>query len=868
MACGNGGTAMKKGKLLAVWGLVLTAVLCLGALAVLPASAQEADSGEKESFVYHSPRNLYYQASSHQVAYNPKTFVLIPVDTYDENWAPSTTEWSGRAEANYLVAYCSDDRTSSTTQGTAYQVYTLDNSRFTDDVQQRRVAAIIGHSYPFLTAEEMRAELRAAVERGQLQEDILDCGESEWIAAAQWAIWSTTATTGQITVEDVGGAAFPAGHPEKYLNPLNDVGHTDEALIKSHVEMLKNWLCTWEEPVKLEVLSHDHTITQAEDGSYTLSVNVVFNRPVEEEESAVFSLLAGEAAQGGRLPAGESAFSAEITGLSAEELADSRVSLTISGEHMQAYFYDSPNYQDMVGGSWEPYDYDLGFDLGLEKTDVSVSKIWTEQPAGADGVTVQLLADGEVLGSPVRLHEGNNWSYIWQDLWKTDILGRPITYTVKETPVDGYLSRLEQVERYEGTVPVWQEKAVFDGAGQYVIVSPFGALQATRYTDEQSAGKDDYITLAPVDLTCGSQMPQSLIWQAEESGEGTYTLFSPFVEKYMYMSSYGYLSSSGSPLQFGEGHLYRLNNNGTKRYFSGFYSDEAFYVSTDEEMALDFRLYKLEQQPLPSADINFLLTNSREEETADITVSKVWAGRQDGAYPEQAEVILLQNGRPYDRGELNGERNWRYTWTGLPVKAGGNVVEYAIEEVQLPGYRAEIRRDGEYLWSYTVVNTWEGENGQVKLKKVDQYDAVQLLSGSEFALYHVSRSDRGETIPHSGGVRGFLLDTVVTGEDGTAEMTVSAGETYYLVETRAPEGYDLLQTAIGFAVVRRPDGQLTLTLLKDAEYAEVQGNILTVGNKAGVTLPQTGGGGIAGYLCAGLTVLWFGAALWLRRRKD
>lgn len=859
---------MKKRKPLAVWSGAAAALLCLAALLASPAAAQEEIGGEREgSAVYHSPRNLYYQASSHQVAYNPKTFVLIPVDTYDENWAPSTTQWSGRTEANYLVAYCSDDRTSSTTQGTAYQVYTLDNSRFTDDTQQRKVAAIIGHSYPFLTAEEMRQEIANAVDSGALGEEMLDCGESEWIAAAQWAIWSTTATTGQITVEDVGGAAFPAGHPEKYLNPLDDVGHTDEALIKSHVEALKNWLCTLEEPVKLAVLAHNHTITQAEDGSYTLAVNVELNRSVEAGEFVAFSLQAGAGEKAGRLPAGEKSFSAVMSGMSAEELADSRVSLTISGEHMQAYFYDSPNYQDMVGGSWEQYCYDLSFDLGLEKMDVSVSKVWTEQPAGADSVTVQLLANGEALGSAVRLHEGNNWSYTWYGLWKTDILGREIAYTVKEKPVDGYFSRLEQVDNYDISVPVWQEKEAFDGPGQYVIVSPFGALQATRYTDEQSAGKDDYITLGPIDLTCGSQMPQSLIWQAEESGENTYTLFSPFVEKYIYMSSYGYLSSSGSPLQFGEGHLYRTNSSGTKRYFSGFYSDEAFYVSSDEEMALDFRLYKLEQQLLPATDVNFLLTNTREEEVADITVSKVWAGRQDGAYPERAEVILLQNGRTYGRAELNEENGWRYTWSDLPVKAGGESVEYAIEEVRLTGYRTEVRRDGEYLWSYTVVNTWEGDNGRIKLKKTDQYDQAQLLSGAEFALYLASRSEKGELIPNSGGALGFLLSTVTTGENGIAEMTVSAGETYYLVETRAPAGYDLLQEAIGFTVERLENGQLASVLLKDAEYAAAQGNTLTVGNKVGVTLPQTGGSGAAGYLCAGLTMTWLGAALWCRRRR-
>ena len=860
---------MRKRKRLVLWGLMVAAAVWLGAAVAVPAAAQEeSQAGWEGTAVYHSPRNLYYQASSHQVAYHPKTFVLIPMDTYDENWAPSTMQWSGRAQANYLVAYCSDDRTSSTTQGTAYQVYTLDNSRFTDDVQRRKVAAIIGHSYPFLTAEEMRAELSAAVAAGEIAEEILDCGESEWIAAAQWAIWSTTATTGQITVEDVGGAAFPEGHPETYINPLSDVGHTDEAVIKRHVEVLKNWLCSLEEPVALAVVRHDHAITPAEDGSYTLTVDVELNRAVEEGEEVLFSLQAGAAqAERKTLSAGSAVFSASVDGLRAEDLANSRVELTISGEHMQAYFYDSPNYQDMVGGSWESYCHDLSFTLGLEKIDVSVSKVWTEGTAGADTVSVQLLADGTAKGSAVRLHEGNNWSYTWQDLWKTDIMGNEIVYTVKEQPVEGFYGRLEQVDSYSEAVPVWQEKTAFDGPGQYVIVSTFGALQAARYTDEQSAGKNDYITLGPVDLTCGSRMPQSLIWQAEPgSEEGSYTLYSPFVEQFVYMSSYGYLSKTGSPLYFDEGHLYRLVN-GTRRYFSGFYSNEAFYVSTDEEMAMDFRLYKLEQQPLPSADINFLLTNSRQEETADISVSKVWAGRQDGVYPEAAEVTLRQSGRVYDRVELSAENDWTYTWRDLPVKAGGEAIDYTVEEVRLAGYRAEVRRDGEYLWSYTVVNTWVGEYGRAKLVKTDSYDTLERLAGAEFALYHVSRSQQGEEIPGSGGARGFSVGTVVTGEDGTAEMAVSAGEEYYLVETRAPAGYDIMKEAIGFSVTGGENGQPVLTLLKEEPYADADGHVLTVGNRIGVALPETGGAGVAAAFLPGAGALLAAVPLFRRRRR-
>ncbi len=686
----------------------LCAVLCSALLPLPAAQAQEVQT------VYHSPQHLYYQASSHEVAYQPKTFVLIPTDQYSADWVPSTTAWSGRAEANYLVAYCSDDRTSSTTQGTQYGVYRMDNSRFSDERTQRRIAAIIGHSYPFLTREEMAVQLRSVVDSGALTADVLDCTESEWIAATQWAIWSTTATTGQIGVEDVTGAQFPDGHPEKYIAPLDDEGHTDEVRIKSHIEALKNWLCTLEEPVALEVASYTHQITPETEDSYALSVTVQLNRAVTAEETASFCLQVGQQeTEQTRIAPQETEFTATLGGLSAAELADARVSLTLSGEHMQAYFYDSENYQDMVGGSWERYSHDLGFTLGLEKISVAVSKVWSPQDPDAPAVTVRLYANDRPQGEAVTLDASNNWSYVWQDLYRTDLLGNTVQYTLQEEPVEGYYTRLEQVDGYTEAVPQWEEVSTFTEDGRYLIVSPYGALAATEYTDEAGQGKDDYVTLKAVDLSDVKNTPAGAVWEVT-AVEGGHTLYAPQLQWYLYFGSYGWLSDTPCPLQFEDGHLYKLLDD-SKRYFSGFYSDEAFRVSADEEKALDFKLYRLVEKPLPSADLNFLLTNIRydtppEVPRVDISVEKRWAGRADEAHPTAATVTLLQDGRVY--GEpvtLNAENGWRHVWPDMPVQAGGEIIAYELREEQMEGYTSVITTETDDPWSYLVTNTWQGD---------------------------------------------------------------------------------------------------------------------------------------------------------------
>ena len=161
---------------------------------------------------------------------------------------------------------------------------------------------------------------------------------------------------------------------------------------------------------------------------------------------------------------------------------------------------------------------------------------------------------------------------------------------------------------------------------------------------------------------------------------------------------------------------YRLSSSGTKRYFAGFYSDEAFYISGQEEMALDFTLYKLVEKPLPAADISFLLTNTRYaavpgSETVDITVAKQWSGREDGAYPQSVTVTLLQNGRPYGEAVvLSAENGWRHTWSNMPVQVGEESVAYAITEEQIPDYEMSME---ERAYFYTLTNTWTGTDDPV-----------------------------------------------------------------------------------------------------------------------------------------------------------
>ena len=79
----------------------------------------------------------------------------------------------------------------------------------------------------------------------------------------------------------------------------------------------------------------------------------------------------------------------------------------------------------------------------IEKTDVTVTKVWVNAPAERPDVQIQLLRNGETFGSPVTLTHPIT-SHTWTDLDKTNLSGTDYVYTVVEVDVsDDYVSSVE-----------------------------------------------------------------------------------------------------------------------------------------------------------------------------------------------------------------------------------------------------------------------------------------------------------------------------------------------------------------------------------------------------------------------------------------
>ena len=110
-------------------------------------------------------------------------------------------------------------------------------------------------------------------------------------------------------------------------------------------------------------------------------------------------------------------------------------------------------------------------------------------------------------------------------------------------------------------------------------------------------------------------------------------------------------------------------------------------------------------------------------------------------------------------------------------------------------------------------------------------------------------------------------ETITVGEDGEdkGKATISGltdGD-YRLKETKAPSGYIPLGGNIDFTVT---DGAVTFTDTDAVTYS-AEDQTFTVGNKAGLALPTTGGSGTLAYTAGGLALILLAAVLLMIRKR-
>ena len=240
------------------------------------------------------------------------------------------------------------------------------------------------------------------------------------------------------------------------------------------------------------------------------------------------------------------------------------------------------------------------------------------------------------------------------------------------------------------------------------------------------------------------------------------------------------------------------------------------------------------------------------------------------SWPENGEklpvtVQLWCDGTPVPGDQytqvLSEENKWKYTWQELPLFTNGTVAGYTLRVTKIGNTYRDAALGGDGFADYDVTNDavkyrktgdpdyrdehmWEedgvqhfaqeallvvrneGVRGAVTFTKADEKD--RPLQGAEFTLY----TDAACT---------HLLETVTSDETGRVEFTPQPGGTYYLKETKAPQGHTAEDTVW---TVKIAGGKATITTSTGAVVTSVRNTsllqlTLRVLDPEGEPLPDT-----------------------------
>ena len=162
--------------------------------------------------------------------------------------------------------------------------------------------------------------------------------------------------------------------------------------------------------------------------------------------------------------------------------------------------------------------------------------------------------------------------------------------------------------------------------------------------------------------------------------------------------------------------------------------------------------------------------------------------------------------------------------------------------------------------------------GGANLLKVDAQDHAIVLGGAMFEVYRPASEEEviaGENLVRIDGISALLVKgsffdnasmagskvtTVTTDADGRATIYGLAYGSYYLVETKSPDGYNRVGKPQAFTI--------------DAA-SHTEENVIVVENVAGAVLPTTGGVGTQVFTLSGMVLIAVSCALlWLKKRQD
>ena len=393
-----------------------------------------------------------------------------------------------------------------------------------------------------------------------------------------------------------------------------------------------------------------------------------------------------------------------------------------------------------------------------EKIETSVCKEWDDAD-DQDGkrpqsILVQLYANGQKLGEPVVLNEGNGWSYGWSDLpVKQD--GQTVVYSLKEVGrIPGYESTVTgdvqtgfvitnshtpELTNISGE-KIWDDgnnqdgkrpesitvnlfangekidskavKADAEGNWKYSFknLPKYANGQLISYTVTEDV-VPEYTTEISGTTIINKYQPGKTsisVIKAWEDGNNQDGLRPTDIKVQLYADG----TPEGEEITLNAGNQWSYTWSGLDEMKSG---QKISYTVKEAGKVTGY-----DTVISGEAKTGYVITNSHTPELTNISGEKIWddGDNQDGKRPESITVNLFANGEKIDSKAVkaDAEGNWKYSFKNLPKYANGQLISYTVTEDAVPEYTAEISGTtiiNKYQpgkTSITVTKAWEDFN--------------------------------------------------------------------------------------------------------------------------------------------------------------
>ncbi|MBQ9950525.1 MAG: Cys-Gln thioester bond-forming surface protein [Clostridia bacterium] len=232
-----------------------------------------------------------YEVSNYMVSGNiPQTFILVDTSDGKTSWSPNGRYEYGKS--NYEVTYCSDVEVS-LDYSINYKRINLEDSSYYGPKAASHIRAILTHSYPYVSMDEMKSFLKS---KGLDSSFVNSLNRADMISAVQMAVWTyANAADGAADGLSYFASVSIPKNTGYYFTPLHDYSNEiwdwlPGAYHRSYnpdsayrVNNLAHFLCTLpgEGPDENDILITDIEVARAElaehgDG-YNVGVRIFLN---------------------------------------------------------------------------------------------------------------------------------------------------------------------------------------------------------------------------------------------------------------------------------------------------------------------------------------------------------------------------------------------------------------------------------------------------------------------------------------------------------------------------------------------------------------------------------------------------------------